>query len=136
VCLQVFKELLMFFFIVCHTGLIANFGWSPVPLHQPREFVLQKATSDINHPTFQHVLSQAYTSHAPLIRRLCASHKRAIAAVALHGWDFFELFLPLVWPVAASSCAQPSFSYIWDHLNNMSTLLACMWSLMLFALDT
>jgi len=57
VCLQVFEELLMFFFIVCHTGLFANFGWPPVPLHQPREFVLQKATSDINHQTFQHALT-------------------------------------------------------------------------------
>jgi len=42
------------------------------------------------------MLSQAYTLHAPILRRLCASHKRATTAAALHYWDFFELFLPLV----------------------------------------
>jgi len=40
-----------------------------------------------------------------------------------------------IWPIAASSCAQPSFFCIWDHLNNTFHTFACMWSLMLFALD-
>jgi len=97
VCSQVvFKEFLMFFFIVHHTGLFANCLVGPL-FHfiTPESLCFRKPclTSIIQ---LFNMLSQAYTLHAPLLRRLCASHKKATAAVALHYWDFFELFLPLV----------------------------------------
>jgi len=52
------------FFYNQHLPSEKSLVWSPVPLHQSIEFVLQKATSDINYPTFQHTLTSLHFTFA------------------------------------------------------------------------